>query len=506
MADVRRAEVLAALAVAADAGMGHPSDLALRSAVLAAALAKELGATAEERSDAWNLALLRFAGCTSESHLAAAAFGDEVRARAWLATADFGRPTDVVKHAILHHAAGSPALTRAKAIARALMRASSLFDAATAHCEVAQLIAARLGFGARMKSMLGQVFERWDGKGSPHHARKGAVALPVRIACLAHDVELFHRAGGHAAALDVAKARRGGAHEPALVDSFVRNADALLALLERDSPWEEALAAEPLPHARLEGEALDRALEALADFGDLKSRFTRGHSKGVARLMERAASGLGLDAESARHAGYLHDLGRAAVSVSIWDKPAALTATEREQVRLHTYFTERALARAGSLGLAAEAASLAHERLDASGYHRALTKGALTTMARLLAAADVYQAMTEVRAHRPAHRPEEAAAQLRRDADAGKLCPEAVAAVLKVAGHAVAVVAAKGGLSERELEVLRLLSRGQTNKEIAAALGISPKTAGHHVQHIYDKLGVSTRAAATFWAMNEGVV
>ena len=122
--------------------------------------------------------------------------------------------------------------------------------------------------------------------------------------------------------------------------------------------------------------------------------------------------------------------------------------------------------------------------------------------ARILAAADSYQAMLERRPHRPALDAAGAEAELLRDAREGRLCPEAVDAVLAAAGHRVAKRPRElpAGLTDRELEVLHALAAGKTNKEIAETLGISAKTAGHHVQHIFDKTGVRTRSAATVWA------
>jgi HD-GYP domain-containing protein (c-di-GMP phosphodiesterase class II) len=169
---------------------------------------------------------------------------------------------------------------------------------------------------------------------------------------------------------------------------------------------------------------------------------------------------------------------------------------------LHAYHTDRILARAASLGPAAALAAGDHERLDGSGYHRRIPSPAISPGARVLAAADTYHAMTERRPHRPALRNDRAADELRKEARSGRLDGEAVEAVLSVAGHKTKAQPERpGGLSDREIEVLRLVARGLTNKEVAAALEISVKTAGHHLEHIYDKLGVTTRAAAALFAM-----
>lgn len=196
------------------------------------------------------------------------------------------------------------------------------------------------------------------------------------------------------------------------------------------------------------------------------------------------------------------------MSAGIWDKPGPLTESEWERVRLHPYLTERILPHSKTFAPLVEVAALHHERLDGSGYHRRLPGTMLSSTARLLAAANVYQALAEPRPHRPALSPDEAATELRQQMKAGKLDAPAVDAVLSAAGHRVrrARSSLPGGLSQRELEVLRLLVRGLTNRQIAEQLDISPKTAGHHVQHIYNKLGVSSRAAATLFAMQHSLL
>jgi HD-GYP domain-containing protein (c-di-GMP phosphodiesterase class II)/DNA-binding CsgD family transcriptional regulator len=508
MGAYRRAEVLATIAVASDQGMGHPPDLGLGATVLAVGIGRSLGLSAEVLADTWAVTLLRFSGCTSEAHLAAEAFGDEVKARGWMAGADFANPIDVLGRLIPKLGADLPPLQRMRAVSRAISKMAGLYDASQAHCEVAQALAERLGL-SHLKPMLGDVFERWDGRGIPLKKRKDAIPMPVRLACLAGDIAIFHRSGGAPAAKEIAQTRSGSAFDPRAVAAFVANADALIASLDAPDLWVAALEAEPLPRAMFDEQALDVALGGIADFADLRSRFTLGHSRKVSALAAKAAAVHGLDAaaqKAVERAGLLHDLGRASISAGIWDKPGALTSPEWEQVRLHTYLTERSLSRAGGLGDAARVASLAHERLNGKGYHKALPGSVLDKQARLLAAADVFVALTETRPHRAARSGEEAAKVLFSEAEAGALCPDASAAVAKAAGEAVPRRELPFGLSERELDVLRLLARGQSNKEIAVSLQISPKTAGHHVQHIFEKLGVSTRAAATYRAIEKGVL
>ena len=280
--------------------------------------------------------------------------------------------------------------------------------------------------------------------------------------------------------------------------------------MDTDTPWESVLAAEPWPARKLSEPELDDALLVLADFVDLKSTYFAGHSRGVAELAEAAARSCGLSDEDAvlvRRAGLLHDLGRTSVSNSIWDKAGPLDAAEWESVRLHAYRTERLLSRSQLLSQLGALAGLHHERLDGSGYHRGLTRAHLAMPAKLIAAADVYQAMTEPRPHRPARPAREAARELEAMAEAGRLDGEAVAAVLDAAGHEVRRRRDfPAGLTAREVEVLRLVARGLTTREVARRLVISERTASHHVQHIYAKIGVSTRGAAALYAIENGLL
>ncbi len=498
---LRRSEILGALSLAADLGMGHPTDLGLRTCVVAVRLARALGANATEVRETYDLALLRFSGCTADSDLAARAFGDEIVARGFLAPADFGRPSSFIGLTVRNIRKGEPAVRRARAIANVLAHTSALFGAAQAHCEVAQRLAARLGFDSRLQKMLGEVFERWDGKGIPKRLRGDAVSLPVRIVTAAHDAEIYFRLGGIEAAIAMRRERSGGAHEPRVVQVFCRHAGDILGARE-ESTWDAALEAEPLPAVRLTPSQLDAALEAMGDFSDLKSRYTSGHSSGVAALARKAGELQGLDAVELGRAAFVQDLGRVGVSAGVWDKPGPLTDAEWEKVRLHPYLGDRCLTRSKTLAALSAIAALHHERLDGSGYHRGLPAGMLPSAARTLAAADAYHAMLQPRAYRPAFRPAQAADALRRDAQAGRLCLAATDAVLAAAGHATRRPRAlPAGLTDREVEVLRLVARGHTAKETGSALGISAKTVDHHIQHIYGKIGVSTRAAATLFAI-----
>ena len=299
-----------------------------------------------------------------------------------------------------------------------------------------------------------------------------------------------------------------GTLDPQVAACFVEDATKILALDEGASAWEEVLALEPQPPLVLEAEPLDRALAAMGNFADLISPYLAGHSSGVAELAAAAASACGIDEAgltAIRRAGLLHDLGRVAVHPRIWQKRGPLTADEWEQVRLHPYHTERVLSRSPFLSGLSSIAGAHHERLDGSGYHRGANGHGLASPARLLAAADAYHAMTEPRPHRDRLLPERAAAVAAEEGSAGRLDRDAVAAVLEAAGQRAPRLDRPAGLTDREAEVVAMLARGLQTKQVARALGISVKTADHRPD-AYRKIGVSSRAAATLFAMEHGLV
>jgi HD-GYP domain-containing protein (c-di-GMP phosphodiesterase class II) len=302
--------------------------------------------------------------------------------------------------------------------------------------------------------------------------------------------------------------RRGRAHDPAVTDALLADGQRWLAEVG-DDPCEAVLDTEPAPRRVIDD--LDRALTAVADFTDLKSPYFRGHSTGVAQLATDAARSAGMGdtlAVGLRRAALVHDVGRVAVPSGIWDKAGPLSVSEWERVRLHPYLTERVLHRCSPLRPFADIAGHHHERTDGSGYHRGAAGDQLSVSSRLLAVADVFHAMTEDRPHRRALSRADATASLLDDVDTGRFGRGEVDAVLAAAGQMTRApkVARPANLTEREVDVLRLIARGHANKEVAAKLGITPKTVGHHVEHIYTKAGVTTRAGAALFAMENGLL
>ena len=504
---LRLAELIAALSLATDLGVGQPLEQALRTCLIALALGDRLGLSEPERSEVYYVALLRFVGCTADaSEMAQMAGGDEIAMREAIAPVAGGSPREFASHVLPTLGAGKGPVRRARLIA-GMMRSGRevVREGLRAHCELGEHLAVRLGLPAGVRASLGAAFEQWNGAGMPNGISGEDIPLSARIVVLARDLEILNRLRGTDGALAAVRERAGVAYDPALADEFLSRSAEVLEVMQTRSPWEDVLSREPedrpwLPEARLDG-----ALSAFADFVDLKSPFTAGHSRGVAALAAEASPA---DAVSLRRAALVHDLGRASVPNGIWDKPGPLTDGEWERVRLHAYYTERIVGRVKALADLAVLAGMHHERLDGSGYHRASSRAEIPGPARMLAAADVYQAMTQPRPHRPALPPEQAAQELEAMARAGKLDREAVAAVLTAAGHQPCRSPSSwpAELTDREVEVLRLICRGHTKKQVAGQLFISPSTVDHHVRHIYQKAGVQTRAGATLFALEHDLL
>jgi HD-GYP domain-containing protein (c-di-GMP phosphodiesterase class II) len=302
----------------------------------------------------------------------------------------------------------------------------------------------------------------------------------------------------------------GTEFDPRLVEAWCAAASEILDGVDAESSWERVVAGQPTGRGPISETELDDALELLADYADLKSPWFTGHSRSVASLAVAAARQAGVpepDVSTLRRAALVHDIGRNGVPNSVWDKPGPLTATETERVRLHAYYTDRVLHRASRLADLAGVASAAHERVAGGGYPRGTTGSAIPLLGRMLGAADTYHAMIEDRPHRAALSRDTAGGELRRAVREGELDGGAVDAVLAAAGHSVRrKPSAPAGLTPREVEVLVLAARGATTRAVASSLGIAAKTAGNHIESIYTKIGVSSRAEAAMFAMQHGLL
>ncbi|HEU5391651.1 MAG TPA: HD domain-containing phosphohydrolase [Streptosporangiaceae bacterium] len=507
---VTLAELVATLSLVADLGMGRPMERVLRQTVVAMRLGAAAGMDEATCASAYYTSLLTWVGCAVDTAEVAVLFGDEMKLYAETHEDDLGGVSLAVFVA-RHLGRGQSGFHRIGMVGAFLGTAGrSARRLMEGHCQEASDLAGWLELGPAVREPLLQAFERWDGRGVPGSAGANGLAPAIRLVHLADLIEAFHHVGGAEAALQVARQRRGTQFDPALVDCFCARHAEILGGLDDISAWEEVIALDPRLGAALTDSQLDRALVAFADFSDLKSPLRLGHSRGVADLAEQAGVTLGLPAADVimlRRAALVHDIGMIGVPSGVWDEPGGWSISQRERARTHPYLTERMLARTPLLAEIGHCAALHHERLDGSGYPHGLRGEAISRPARILGAADVYNALRQPRPHRPALEAGDAEQTIRGEVRAGRLDGDAVHAVLQAAGHRVRRRAGlPSGLTAREAEVLVRLGQGRSNPEIAAELQVSRKTVSSHLEHIYAKLGVKTRTEAALFAMRHGLI
>jgi HD-GYP domain-containing protein (c-di-GMP phosphodiesterase class II) len=513
---LRLGELVATLALAQDNAFGQPLESQLRSCLLATWICDQAGYCADTRRAVYWVALLRYLGCTGHAHEVATVFGDEIAIRAQTLVHDAANPAEVMRDVMAYATAGHgpDEQERIVKMIQETAREWAVYNFSSG-CEVADMLAQRLDMGADVRESLRFTFERWNGNGYPNHAQGEAIPLPMRIVHVSHDMEAIGRLFSPERALQAARERRDATYDPALADLFAAHGQGMFDRLAETEPWDAVLALEPEPHRTLAGSELDDALLVIADFIDLKSPYMGGHSRRCAQVAADAGQVLGLESDAAatlRRAALVHDFGTTVVPNSIWDKPGQLTRAEFDRVELHPMVTEQMLRRSPALAVLNPVASAHHEKCDGSGYHKRLRADHEDLSTCVLAATEVYVGLTTERADRPAYEPADAATAVRRLESDGVLEPRASRAVLVAAGHGEPETSLgkrqnnPGGLTRREVEVLRLAARGLTTGQIGDRLYISPKTADHHIQHIYGKIRVSTRAAAALWAMEHAVV
>jgi HD-GYP domain-containing protein (c-di-GMP phosphodiesterase class II) len=506
---LRLADVLGGLSVVSDLGYGLPPEEAMRSCLIGTGLARTIGLSEADVASAFYTSLLFHVGCSTFSHELSKVHDDEISTNAIAATIDFSDPKDIITSFVPKATRGMPPLARLRTGALMVAKGKDIgrrFD--TSNCEVARETARRVGLGEPVQQALYEIHEWWNGKGVPRGLAGEEISVAARVGRFATDAAALIRVAGIDAGMEALRRRARRTLDPSVVDVFAKNAAALMQEAGDGDPRSRILELEPEPVVEIDDVQLPDLAAAFGDVADLKTPYTHGHSREVARLATLAAERLRLDAPAVADlhiAALLHDVGRVGIPAAVWEKRGPLTTAEWEQVRMHPYHSERILATSRTLEPLSRLVGMHHERLDGSGYHRGSPSRDLSASARVLAAADAFQAMTQQRPHRPALTPEQAADVLGDEARAGRLDADVVAAVVEAAGQPRPrrAAARPAGLSDREIEILRLIAAGLSNPDIAKRLYISRRTAEHHVQNIYAKIGASSRAAATLFALEK---
>lgn len=509
-ARVRMAELLAALSLGIDLGFGQPMEHVLRQCRIALRICELAGLDEDARAAVYYAALLVNVGCHSDAHEQASWFGDDIAMKTTKYLYEPFSVRDVAAMLRLLGSGGTPLHRARVAFDFAISGRKEVDGMITRHAQLARSLGEQLGFSVSVLDALANSYERWDGKGFPGDVSGTAIPIAARVVHLAEFVEVAHRTGGIAGAIDMARRRSNKQFDPGLVMVFTTDVEKVFHGIDELGSWGAVLDSEPSLRMTLSESETDEALGAIARFVDVKSPYTLGHSQALAELASRAGRQLGFQIEEAHtlfRAGLVTGFGRLGVSNAIWDKPGSLTAGDWERVRLHPHLTERMLHQSEALAPLGRIAAQHRERLDGSGYPRGLTGPGISRAGRVLGAADAYQAMREPRPYRDALSADGAAAELRNEVRAGRLDGSAVGAVLQVAGHRIGRRRdGPAGLTAREVEVLRLLATGLSNKQIAKRLGIAVKTAGNHIEHIYTKIAATSRAEAGLFAMQHGLL
>ena len=386
-------------------------------------LGARLGLDAKDLATLYDVSILTYVGCPVYGNESAVLFGDDIDFRAHAIEVDLaGFPAMMFMLRRAGH--GTSAFNRARQAA-ALMAGGGrqVVQQMADHCSAAGALAARLGLSDDVRAGIEQAYARWDGQGVPDDLSGTGVSLAARISHVAEACEVFQRTAGVEAAVDVVRSRSGTHFDPEIAELVSTDPESLFEDLDHDTV-DELLAAEPAERGSLTDDELDEALEAIGDFCDLRCTFFAGHARGTAELVRGAAELMKLpaaDADLAYRAALVHDVGRFGVPGSVWAKPGPLTANEQERVRLHVYYVERIFNRPEPLRRIGLLAATHHERMDASGYHRAVGGTMLSSGARILAVADAYSAMRQPRPYRRALSEAEAARELQ--ADVGRRPP-----------------------------------------------------------------------------------
>lgn len=481
-------DAVRALAFIGDLSMGQPTDHSLRTAWLAGMIATQARCAPSQVEAARHVALLRWSGCTANAQEFADFLEDDVQGRSALLASQKPR--------------------KAQQPPRSVPVPDGMLAMAHIHCEIAGDIANTLGLSADTEAALRAIFETYDGGGVPGLLQGSEVPLATYVVALASDIEIFSRLYGLDEALALAHGRANSVYPGFLVDASAAWVSTWMKALDAPAPpWAE-VADQPASMLRRVG------LELVGDVIDLKLPWMTGYSRRVAELARDCSARAGQDeafCHRAYKAGLIHGIGRASVPNAIWNAPEPLPASSWERLRLVPYWTSRAAGQIEGLALEAEIASFAFERRDGSGYFRGRSGTAMPREGQIVAAAELWVSLRTRRPWRDALTEAEALDRMKAEAAAGRFDQEVVAMLLAAAlSHtpAKAVVPVRGeqSLSERELEVLRCISRGENTKEVARALGISPRTVRTHVERLFIKLECSTRAAATLKAATRGLI
>jgi len=513
LAEGNLATLLCALSFATGVGFGGHIEHGLGSASLGLHITDALGLGEEDREAVFYSAFLKDVACTACSAGIAAFFPDDEQVSlSDVILMDPSRMGEMIGWLSRYFRLDAHFPRRITKLLSFLAQCGPIVkETMRSHCEIAELFARRLGFPTHVQHTLRFQWERWDGRGMAYGLKGASIPQSARILHFAQVLDLTYRFAGPAAAVQLAQERRGNRFDPEAVDTF-------LTLARQPDFWptfeqqlaEEALLADP-PATQADqapGDQIELICEVLAEFVDLKTRETWHHSEIVAEVAQLIGARMGLSPDELtglRRAAFVHDIGKVAVPIAILSKGESRSNNEWETYRLHPYYTQRILERVRALRDLAQAAASHHEWVDGQGYHRELSSEQIPLHGRILAVANSYARLIQ---QLP---PSEALRQMSTlvDRQFDHACYQALLTAVTGKNRLPGMrprSALVGGLTTREVEVLRLLAQGLNTPQIARTLQISKKTVEHHLRHIYAKIDVTCRTAAVVYAVQHHLV
>lgn len=512
---IRMAEVLAAFSLATDLGAGKPMGHAIRACYLGMHIAQTMRLSTEEQAELYYSFLLMHSGCTALSlALTPLIKGDELAAIADITLRDGANPREVLAWMRRFISPDAPLPTRVLNITEMMLHSRDAVDHQRGACEVAVRTAQRLDMPQGVQEVVRHYLERWDGQG-PYGLKGSAIPVKARLLQMALKVEAFHTARGRHDLETWVLEQKGKAFDPQVVEVFLAVAETpnLWETLAQSDLWAVILDLEPdSPYRYIDEAKLDDVTLAVADFVDLKSPATMGHSRETARIAEGIARRMGLpqsEVADIRRAALVHDLGHVALPGNLLLHPGHLSEVDKEKLRLHPYYTERILSRVPALAAVAALAGKHHERMNGTGYYRGLSGNELSVSACILAVTDEFHERLQAHPGRADSGPADALKAMQPEVGT-MFSPECFEALAQELGVAAPKPLRRrewpAGLTDRQVEVLRLAARGLSNREIGRQLAITEKTVGHHLEHIYNKIGVSSRVAAVFFAVEHELI
>jgi putative nucleotidyltransferase with HDIG domain len=417
-------ELISALSYALDLTEGRPMGHSVRSCLLGMRIGEQLGLPAEAQADLYYTLLLKDAGCSSNSsrlyHILNA---DDIRAKGDLKTTDWTKVGwESLHYALTHVATETPFPERVwKLVQVAATQQRDSCELVKIRCERGSAIARKLGFSEHVAAGIHCLDEHWNGRGYPNGLTKKNIPLASNLANLAQTLEVFWAARGPQAAIEAAEGRSGRWFDPELVQAAVslNKQGRLWTGLGSDDVIAQVMAMEPVERRLTATEqTTDNICLAFADIIDAKTPFTYKHSNGVAHAAATIARALGVSDQGIKklhRAALLHDIGKLGVSNAILEKPGKLTSEEFAEVRKHPYYTYEILQRIPAFADFSTDAAAHHERLNGKGYWRGVTGDDMSLSARILAVADVFDALRAKRPYRDALPLEKVFSMMRED-------------------------------------------------------------------------------------------